>query len=329
MERILWGFLVAVLVSVLLWRSALFDEGASLVDLSDSGEHRPRFALSLPPSSYEPGHLLLDTLKNDKFHEPPYMDLGIYAWHQFLESPPEIRKRVMASLGSSIIDLDEWLDYLDRANIEFLCLGESHQENYRDFFADKLLARYRVDTLILETSKTVLPVTMLRTNVGDRYVNLLRADISNVIRAVRERNPDTLIVGGDETWRQENERKSNHGGGLRDKSILENIVDNFVPGRRHAVVFGALHCTHHRTWLYSQLKRPDSPLAGASMLNVGVMSKRKDTITRAFSTFLRLAGIERSTYVINNTAELDPLFHDWFLGLSGNLANYTTVVIFD
>ena len=328
MERILWTFLVVVLLSTLLWRSALFDKGASLVDLSDRGDHRAGAGFTLPPSSYKPGHLLLDTLKNDKLHEPPYMELGIYAWHQLLESPAAVRKRILANLESSIIDLDEWLEHLDRANIEFLCLGESHQENYREFFADKFFARYRIDTLILETSKTIMPVTMLRTNVGDRYVDLLRADISAVIRAVRDKNPDAVIIGGDETWRQENERKS-RGGGLRDRSIIENIVENFLPGQRHAVLFGALHCTHHRSWLYAQLQKPDSPIAGARMLNVGVMSRHKDAITRSFITFLKSAGIERSTYVISNSTQLDPLIHDWFLGLTWNLANYTTVVIFE
>ncbi|MDH3688257.1 MAG: hypothetical protein OEU36_02075 [Gammaproteobacteria bacterium] len=327
MEKIIIGFIVAVVLLSLFSRYLLKEDQVALVDTQDAAHRETRYRFVLPPSGYKPGHLLRSTIKNQKLQTPPYIDLGIYAYHQYLIAPKVIRDRIATNLAETIVGLDEWLAWLEAADIEFLCIGESHQENYREFLAEQFFTRYRVDRLFLETTRHSLPVVMLRTQVGDPHVSLLRADISEIIRAAKQTNPDLLVLGGEESWGQQSRRRA-RGGGLRDRSIMENIVNNYVPGRRHAGLFGALHCTHHRNWLYSRLNEPDSPLAGSTMLNISVMSKQKELLTRSFNGFLQSVGFESDVYVISDTAKLDPLIHAWFFGLTRNFTHYTTVVLF-
>ena len=118
------------------------------------------------------------------------------------------------------------------------------------------------------------------------------------------------------------------GAGARDDSIYRNVAESYVPGKRHAAVLGALHCTNGQGWLFSQLGKVGSPLAGDEMLNLAVMSVHKDLLTREFVRFLRSLGLARNDLVLVDTAALDARVHGWFLGLTRRFLDYRTVVLF-
>lgn len=282
----------------------------------------------LPASGFQPGHLLRDTLKNDEQQGAPFTDIGRFAYRQFSSSPVVLRSEVVSNLDGLIATLPDWFTWLNHAEVDFLCVGESHQDNYRRFLARSFFREYPVDVLFLEAKG--LPTTMmkLRSAVGEKEIDLLNADIAEVIRATKASNPDSRIIGIEESSRQESERL-NYGSGGRDGSIYVNIVQHYQPGATHAALLGALHCNDHWDWLYTRLERSGSALEHANLLNIRVMSRNKDLLSREFSRFLKLVGYSHDNYVITKTDMLHPKLHEWFLDLSDNFTKYEAVVVFD
>ena len=319
---------VLLLAALLILRERLHDRPpAVLRDAVEEVDRGARRRFNLPPSGFEPGHLLFDTLKNEKLQHPPYIPLGIYAYRRFLVLPGPEREAVRAGIEASVWTVERWLDALEARPPGFLCIGESHQDSYRDFLARRFFSAYTVDRLYLETTDGAVPWLALRSDLGEREVDLLRADIAEVIRAAVERNPETEIRGVEETAAQRRARRAAGAGG-RDDSIYRNVAGSYVAGERHAAILGALHCTDGQGWLFSQLGKEGSPLAGDTRLNLAVMSVHKDLLTRELVRFLRSLGLAGDDLVLIDTAALDARVHGWFLGLTRRLRDYRTVVLF-
>ena len=320
---------VVVLLAVLLVvREKLHDRPPTVLrDIPDEIDRSARYRFNLPPSGFEDGHLLFDTLKNEKLQHPPYIALGIYAYRRYLTLPKAERAAIRAGIEASVWTVERWIEALEAQSPGFLCVGESHQDSYRDFMARRLFSAYAVDRLYLEATDGTVPWLELRSDIGERDVDLLRADIADVIRAVVERNPEVDIRGAEETASQRRARRS-AGAGARDDSIYRNVVDSYVRGERHAAILGALHCTSGHGWLYSQLGKKDSPLAADERLNLAVMSVHKDLLTREFVRFLRSLDLAGDDLVLVDTAALDARVHRWFLDLTRRFLDYRTVVLF-
>lgn len=328
MTRVAAIALVLLLAVLLVLRERLHDRSPTVLrDIPDEIDRSARHRFNLPPSGFEPGHLLFDTLKNEKLQHPPYIAIGIYAYRRFLTQPRRERDAIRAGIEASVWTVDRWLDTLEARPPEFLCIGESHQDSYRDFLARRFFSSYAVDRLYLEATDGTVPWIEMRSDLGERDVDLLRADIAEVIRAAIERNPEVEIRGAEETASQRRARRAAGAGG-RDDSIYRNVVDGYVPGKRHAAVLGALHCTNGEGWLFSQLGKEGSPLAGDERLNLAVMSVHKDLLTREFVRFLRSLGLARDDLVLVDTATLDERVHRWFLDLTRRFLDYRTVVLF-
>ena len=104
----------------------------------------------MPPSGFEPGHHLFETLKNEGCQHPPYIPFGIYAYRRFLVLPNHERKAIGAGTGASIWPFEHWSDALAVRLPGFRCIGGSHQNSYRDFLARRFFTSYPVDLLSLD-----------------------------------------------------------------------------------------------------------------------------------------------------------------------------------
>ena len=319
---------VLLLAVLLVVRERLHDRSPSVLrDITGESDRSPRDRPGLPPSGFKPGHLLFDTLKNEKLQHPPHLALGTYAYRRFLILPKRERDAVRAGIAASVWTVERWLEALAARPPGFLCIGESHQDSYRDFLAHRFFTSYPVDVLYLEAVHGAVPWLALRSDLGERDVALLRADIAAVIRAVVKRNPLVEVRGAEETSAQRRARRDT-GAGVRDDSIYRNVAASHVAGKRHVAVLGALHCTSGAGWLFSQLGKESSPLAGEERLNLAIMGMRKDLLTREFARFLRLLGFAHEHLVLADTAALDARVHGWFLGLTRRFLDYRTVVLF-
>ena len=108
---------------------------------------------------------------------------------------------------------------------------------------------------------------------GRDYFPLLDADIMNILRTVKDRNPDIKIYGIEETDKQTRQQQGHSNS--RDESIAKNFWDTFDPGLRHIILFGALHCANESNWLFHNLFSQASPTLKEEMLNVQILGEHQ------------------------------------------------------
>jgi hypothetical protein len=157
---------------------------------------------------------------------------------------------LQAELNAQQAGLSEWIQAVNRSNLEFLCLGETHHPTFRQFLAQEIFSQLDVDVLMLEADSLQVERFLAEVEAGNPSVGLFGSDIAAVIRAVQTRNPNVQILGVDETaeqtaWKNLEEVHSERQRLSRDGFIAQNIRNQFRPGLRHVALFGGSHCALH------------------------------------------------------------------------------------
>ncbi len=266
--------------------------------------------------------------KTARIQQPTYHMLGVDAVRRFSELPSSKQDTVIANLSSNLISMNEWLEQLRQADYKFFCLGEQYEEATRQFLAETFFSRFRIDVLLLETSAKGLVTIHKQMAAGEAHVSLLDADISRIIRSARAKSRELIVAGVDETKAQRRHRERQANPGFRDQSIAFNLQKQFRPRKRHAALFGALHCTNQPNWLFERVRNATSPLAAQDMLNIAVLGEHQEGPVEAFVYFLDEIGIQRKDFVIPHTNLLHPLIYEWFSPLTKTFGYFRTVVVF-
>jgi len=211
--------------------------------------------------------------------------------------------------------------------LQILCIGELHNESTRSFLSQEFFANFNVDVLLIEATPEELKRLIKRMESGRDYFPLLDADIMNILRTARDRNPDIKIYGIEETDKQ---AKNYHGHlNSRDQSIAQNFWRTFEPGLRHIILFGALHCTNESNWLFHNLCTQASPTLKDKMVNVRVLGEHQDGPVEAFVYFMDEIGIEKGHFVISDTRSLPGQIYEWFPLLNRQtLEKYQSLIVF-
>jgi hypothetical protein len=271
---------------------------------------------SMPPST--------ETIQHPFYHEQ-----AVEALNRFSRMPEPEKDMILHNLESGLIDLEEWLGRLVRTECQVLCLGELHEETTRQFLSDAFFPRYSVDVLLLEATPTELKKLMRKMEAGRSYFPLLNADIMNVLRSVRNKNPDSCIYGIEETDLQQEENKGPSGS--RDRSIATNFWARFRPGVRNIILIGGLHCGNEPNWLFGLLREQAPAPLKQRMLNTWVLEEHQNGALEGFIYFLDEIGVERGAknFVIPDTCALHPRLRQWFPVLNRQiLTKYDSVVVF-
>ena len=175
-----------------------------------------------------------------------------------------------------------------------------------------------------------VPWLALRSDFGERDVDLLNADISEVIRAAASATTGVEIRGAEETTSQRRARRGRGAPAGGTNSIYRNVARELRAGPG-ATRRSSARCTAPagRGGCSRSSGRRGSPLAGDERLNLAVMSVRKDLLTprvRALPALTRSrrrgsrAGRYRGRWTLG--------VHDWFLHLTRRFLDYRTVVLF-
>jgi hypothetical protein len=264
---------------------------------------------------------------SEPIQHPFHHEQAAKVLEQFSRLPKSEKAAIKENLESSLISVEQWLTHLVQADYRILCLGELHEESTRDFLAEVFFAKLRTDVLLLEATPKHLRRLVKKMEAGRDYFPLLEADIMNILRTVQERNPAVTIQGIEETDEQEKEKR--HHSNPRDQSIAHNFWDQFQPGRRHVILFGALHCTNESDWLYKNLwDRAPLPLK-ERMINVQVLGEHQSGPLEAFVYFLDEIGIERKAFVMPDTRALHPRVFQFFPSLNQQtLEKYSSLLVF-
>lgn len=256
-----------------------------------------------------------------------YEELATRALAAFHAMPASRRRALVDNLRVHLGDLDEELARLRASSFRILCIGERHMESTRRFLAEAVLPALAVDVLLLEVPDDAWPAIMARIEAGDQDVPLLGADIARVVRAARDANPDLVVAGIDESESQKAQRIHRRRGS-RDVSITGNLRSQLRRDKRHAVLFGALHCADQPNWLYRRIQLGEHRIAREAIRNVNVIGEHQDGTLEAFLAFLHGIGIERRQFLIANVGTLDRLVFTWFAGLTRSFQRFDSVIVF-
>jgi len=257
-----------------------------------------------------------------------YEELALDAVRRFRQLPVHRRAALEENLRAQVVPLDQWLGWLRRSPLRFLCVGERHRDSTRRFLAERFLPALPIDALLLETPDRGYRALQWRLASGERYVPLLGADIRNVIESARQRNPAVLVAGVDESEGQRARRLARGGQMLRDASIVVNLRGRLRRGKRHLVLFGALHCSDRANWLFDRMRRAPSPFAPGELMNVTVVGRHQDGPVEAFAYLLDELGFARRDLVVRDPAALDPLVYEWLSPLTRTFGYYRAAVVF-
>ena len=254
--------------------------------------------------------------------------IAVHAVHRYTRLSDEERRELTEYLRASLIPMPTWVEQLDRRTFQILCLGEDHESSSRDFLAREFFAGVPIDVLLLEETVDGLAHIDEAVAAGDAQVPLLDADIAAILRAARARNARIDVAGIEETERQRRARQRKEQANLRDESITRNFWGRFQPGRRHVILFGALHCASHPNWLFDRVRREASPRVAREMLSVRVFAQHQGQMVADFVHFLDQIGFPRRHFVIVDAQNLHPYLDDWFWLLSSSVRRYQSAIVF-
>jgi hypothetical protein len=265
----------------------------------------------------------------EPIQHPVYHEQSVEALKRFSRLADSEKRRIRDSLESAILPVTDWLARLERSVCEILCLGEFHEESTRQYLADVFFTEFKVDVLLLEATTDELRRVMRKMEAGRDYFPLLDADILNVLRAVRIKNPDTRIYGIEATGRQPaaSEGRANP----RDLAIARNVWDRFQSGKRHVILIGGLHCANESNWLFGRLMAQAPPALKKRLSNVWVLGEHQNGSLEAFLFFCDGIGIELNAggFVIADAGALHPRLLEWFHVLDRQLLKpYAALIVF-
>jgi hypothetical protein len=273
-----------------------------------------------PPSSRE-------IPKGARVQHPEFDHLREIAVRGFAEIPQAERQRLRANLASSITSIDTWLESLTREPPQLICIGERHDDATRAFLARRFFAHYPADALMLEMRGENLAILLRLMDAGSPRLSVLDADIAGIIRAAKQANPAVVVHGIEESREQVLARFETRAGS-REESIVENFRARFRQGRRHAVLYGALHCADDSQWFIHRIRQPGNGIRVDQTLSVNVINAHESGGIEAFVNFLEDNGLPSPPFVIPRTAALDAEFSSWFPTLMRNFQHYDAAIVF-
>jgi len=241
---------------------------------------------------------------------------------------------LQTELNAQHIGSNKWIQSVNQSNVEFLCLGEIHNQEFRQFLAQEIFSQLDVDVLMLEADQLQVDQFLTQIEAGDPFVSLFGFDIAAVIRAAQSRNPNVQILGVDETaqqtaWKNLEEVYSERQRLSRDGFIAQNIREQFRPGLRHVALFGGSHCALHDVGLGNSrpffLHLAGVLTAREQMKSALIVSAAQ---TNLFALTMQKAGLNDKMLVFPDTQAIAPESYNFRWDLKTFWDNYDVLIYF-
>lgn len=235
------------------------------------------------------------------------------------------------ALNNSKVPVSQWVQDLEQKPPQLICLGETHNDKFRSFFAENFFNQYTVDTLFLEARQEQVDEFIKRLNQGETYINLLGANIAPILKIARNRNPKVRFIGVELTKMQKGAitlERVNEGTHFlsREGFIAQNVMNHFIENQRHVMLYGALHCANSDLGLgkvipaYKLLQRV---LPKDSALNVKTMFHN---ISNFFTASLVRFDLPKEMMVIHDAPEINPESYSLEWKMKRILKNYQDII---
>ena len=256
----------------------------------------------------------------------------------FAEDLPEVfwqadRPAFKEAIQSRKISVQDWAQKITTDQTELVCLGETHSTRYRNLYRDNFFATFKFDVLFVEDTPEGVQQMLEAVENNDLEFQFLGAPIVPLLKQILSVNPSVKIVGIEETDAQEYHRNQDRiRTGSRRMSregfIAMNAFKSFEPGKKHVMLYGALHCAHNdlglnnNTSAFTLLQRA---LPETKMTNVRIHFRDRATFLH---TFMEIAGMpRRQTYLLNNTPSIEKVIYNHVWKLRTLFVNYDSIIL--
>ncbi len=266
-----------------------------------------------------------EPLGQERVQHPTYFRFAQEALDRYSQLSKSDQQDLVDDLRKLIIPMSTWMEHLNRSDVSFICLGETHDDHNRRFLAESFFPAYDLEALFLETTAYGLQQILEDTQAGEPYALLLGADMGRILQSVMARNPHARILGIEETDQQRSDRQY-LGNVTRSDSIFKNLIAAYNKNSRTVVLYGALHCNQMPNRLYERMRQS---FADVSIQNVLVQGAHQDGLMESLVYFLDEIGILHGDFVITDTQGLPPWVRENFVWLwAQTLDHYESVIVY-
>jgi len=235
-----------------------------------------------------------------------------------------------AELSSRLIPLSVWIQQMNSEPIDFICLGETHDQKFREFYASKVFSALRIDTLALEETAAVLKERLTKEADASTF-SFLGADMKPVLEAAKKLNPNLRIVGVEATDLEKKQIATDKSGNKlsRDGYIAHHIVELLEPNKRTLALYGSLHCGTRSIGLgftapfYKLLQQNTTHRPGMKNLTT-LFQENYSSILRLYVDSFELA---KEDMVLVNPLSIDMRLYNYRADLFNELNNYEFIIL--
>ena len=237
-------------------------------------------------------------------------------------------------LRSRILTPSDWQAKINSNKTNFVCIGERHQDDFRQQIAMNLLQDLSLDQLMLETKFDDVAPMLASYNSGEP-TQLLSAKMNEVLDAVIAKNPNVKITGVEiqqeqsarmtwETIKLEQKRLS------RESFIAYNMMQNYQEEDQVGVLYGAAHCGNLSKGLaldtpFYKLLQPVLNEKGLSFTNIRVVFAKDEPVLNSY--LIRYGLIARTPIVLSDVHNIKPEIFNYHHELVSLFANYDNYLI--
>lgn len=175
---------------------------------------------------------------------------------EFRAVPDEEFKK---ELAARMVPVEKWAEETSRRGFDLLCLGETHDDFFRKFYARTTLPFLSFHALALEDSAEATEEKFAAYKKGEKY-NLLGADLGPVLQAASLNNHELRVRGIEIGQAEDKERidaqiaDKPEPRPTRDGYIASHVDQLWKEGHKRVVaLYGSLHCSYRNRGFASEL----------------------------------------------------------------------------
>ncbi len=238
-----------------------------------------------------------------------------------------------------VMPLETWVSQLNSQGYELLCLGETHNDYYRELYSTKVFSLLQADVLAVESNQEKASLMM------DKYhsdstseLKVTGAPYRIVLNSFLSTNPEGEVMGVEPSDQQTSEATLAQMQGVeeaaftrpsRDSFIATNIAPNLeISDLRTVALYGSSHCTYFENGLGF-----DTPFMRFLMteygdqnriLNLHILEPEEEHLLKIYLKGFGLLE-DGTDQVLVNTRSIDPAVYNYRIELYVILQSYDVI----
>lgn len=250
------------------------------------------------------------------------------------EPAPAFLKKDSSEIHGSLVAASqspaEWAQALNQRSFDFLCLGESHEDLFRQLYGS-VLKDLSFQKLAIETTQSELELIQ-KSWVENQQAQLLGADFGAILMNLDGKVPKVTLVPVESTKEQDlletqETIKTGKSSLSRDGFIAQNILSAMVPGEKLVALYGRHHCAKNNMGLGSvPFFNFLQPIKKG--LNVMVLKRKSTTTIHPLVVYLDM-GVEGAKQVrVVESAKLKDEDHNFNWEIKSLTDNFDYIVVY-